>query len=133
MGKHTSRDFVTGIVFFGLLITLGIFTILLSDLRFGTVPTTTVSFVDVDGLEEGNDVRIDGFRGGKVGKIERLTKENRILVTIEFNEEPTLSDDATFQVASASALGGRVLLVTSGTSATPLDKSKTHRGNTVPA
>ena len=115
MGKHTSRDFVTGIVFFGLLITLGIFTILLSDLRFGTVPTTTVSFVDIDGLEEGNDVRIDGFRGGKVGKIERLTKENRILVTIEFNEEPTLSDDATFQVVSASALGGRVLLVTSGT------------------
>ena len=104
-----SRDFVTGLLFFGVLGLLGVFTILLSGFRFGPQPKLTVAFMDVSGLETGHEVRVDGFRSGKVWEIDIRPEEGVILVTSVFNEKPAIYEGAEFWVTAASPLGGRVL------------------------
>jgi phospholipid/cholesterol/gamma-HCH transport system substrate-binding protein len=106
-----SRDFVTGLVFFGMLLVLGIFTVILAGLRFGEVPKMTLAFADVDGLETGHDVRVDGFRCGTVRSMEIQPLKGRILVEIEFDVEPDIYVGAKFHIIAASPLGGRVVSI----------------------
>ena len=113
-----SRDFLTGIVFFAVLGTLGFFTIVLADVKFGEWPSRTVLFDAIEGLEKGNAVRIDGVRCGRVKDILRPAGERKIHVVMEFKGEPTLFKGATFTIESASMLGGRVMEIENPTNAT---------------
>ena len=113
-----SRDFLTGVVFFVLLGTLGFFTIILADVKFGDRPTRTVLFDAIEGLEYGNPVRIDGVRSGRVKDVLRPAGERKIHVVLEFDEEPILFEGATFTIESASMLGGRVMVIENPTGAT---------------
>jgi phospholipid/cholesterol/gamma-HCH transport system substrate-binding protein len=130
---NRGRDFLVGVVFFGLLIVLGVFTTILADFRFGTVPSTTVAFDRVDGLSEGAQVWINGVKSGKVTAVRRDPKRNKVLVDIEFDEEPDLNSKATFRVDSISLLGGKVVAIDNpapapGEAVTPLDISKRQEG-----
>ncbi len=113
-----SRDFLTGVVFFALLGVLGFFTIVLADVKFGDLPTRTVLFSAIEGLEPGHAVRIDGVRCGRVKDVLRPSGERKIHVIMEFDEEPTLFEGATFTIESASMLGGRVMVIENPTDAT---------------
>lgn len=106
-----SRDFLTGVVFFVLLGILGFFTIVLADVKFGDLPTRTVRFTAIEGLEEGQAVLIDGVRCGRVSEVVRPAGQREIDVVLEFDKEPVLFEGATFTIKSASMLGGRVLAV----------------------
>ncbi len=68
-----SSDILLGLVFFGSLIGLGVATIALSDVRFGT-PQHDVDLYsdDVGYLRPGDPVLLDGMPTGKVRAIERL-------------------------------------------------------------
>ncbi len=104
-----SHDFLTGVVFFVLLGVLGFFTIVLADVRFGDLPTRTVRFEAIEGLEPGHAVLIDGVRCGRVSEVRRPAGQREIDVVLEFDEEPALFEGATFTIKSASMLGGRVM------------------------
>lgn len=106
-----SRDFLTGVVFFVLMGVLGFFTIVLADVKFGDLPTRTVRFEAIEGLEKGHAVLIDGVRCGRVSEVLRPAGQREIDVVLEFDEEPTLFAGATFTIKSASLLGGRVLVI----------------------
>ncbi|MHC4860910.1 MAG: MlaD family protein, partial [Planctomycetota bacterium] len=106
-----SRDFLTGVVFFGLLVVLGFFTVILANIRIGEVPEMTIAFAEVDGLEAGHDVRVDGYRCGRAREMEIQPHVGRILVTIEFEEKPDIFVGAEFNIIPASPLGGRVLSI----------------------
>ena len=94
-----SRDFTTGLLFFGLLAVLGVFTIALAGLRLGPTSELTVSFSDVNGLEVGHDVRVDGFRCGKVRGMEIQPRRARILVTVVFDKKPVIYEGASFSIS----------------------------------
>ena len=105
-----SRDFFTGLVFFGLLVVLMVATVILAGIRLGPVPKMTIVFTEgINGLEEGHDVRVDGYRNGKVRVIDLKPETGEIHVTAVFDKKPALYEGATFTVAAASPLGGRVL------------------------
>ena len=111
-----TRDFLVGVTFFGLLTLLGVFTIFLADFRLGAGHEMVVPFTDVGGLAEGAEVRIDGLTSGRVRGMERGPKGDRVMVTLSFDREPVLADDATFEISSASPLGGRVVEIWSNPS-----------------
>ncbi len=112
-----SRDFLTGLIFFGLLVGLGVVTVFLADFTVGTQPTLTLTFADVGGLEVGDDVRINGLRSGKISLISPSPERGEICVRARFFEEPVLFADARFRIAAASALGGQYLAIDRGTAA----------------
>jgi phospholipid/cholesterol/gamma-HCH transport system substrate-binding protein len=107
-----SRDFLTGLVFIALLGLLGVFTIVLADVQFGFRPTMTIVFDTIAGLEPGHSVRVDGVRCGRVKEIARTAHNYQIEVTVEFDAAPRLWFGATFEIKSATMLGGRVLEIT---------------------
>ncbi len=125
---NRSRDIIVGLVFFGLLAVLGVFTIMLSGFRLGGAPTLTVAFENVGGLEVGNEVWIDGVRSGKVRRIRREPGKGRVRVTVECAEDPELFADARITLASASLLGGRVLRIDGGKGPARMDLSALQRG-----
>lgn len=124
---NRGRDFLVGLVFFGLLIVLGVFTTILADFSFGSAPKTTVVFDRVDGLVDGAAVWINGVKSGKVAKVSRDAEANNVRVEIEFDEDPHLNADAEFRIESISLLGGKVVSIANkGTG--ELDLSKVQEG-----
>ena len=128
-----SKDFLTGVVFFGLLAILAFFTIILSGLCFGSKTEVTVLFDTVAGLEEGNSVRVDGQLAGQVKTIERPLDSRKIRVTLEFDGTPVIYEGAQFQVASSSLLGGKLLdVVNPDISGPPLSLDRDVNGVVAP-
>ena len=115
---ENSRDFLTGLVFFGLLAALGVVTVFLADFSLGPAHMLSVSFKEVAGLEEGGDVRVNGVRSGKIRSITARPEQDDVLVTIRFYADPKLNRNAVFRIATASALGGQFLAVDRGDVAT---------------
>jgi len=133
----TTREFLVGLVFFGLLLLLGVFTILLTDVRLGPEPPSMlITFVDVEGLESGDEVWINGFKSGKVADVHPDLESNLIQVKVFFDREPVLYGNANFMVKPASPLGGRILAIDRGDPKKAvalgrprlLDLEGTHRG-----
>ncbi|QQS37976.1 MAG: MCE family protein [Ignavibacteriales bacterium] len=86
----------------------------------------TVKFPNVDGLEIGDDVTINGVRQGFV---EDFTIESEaVLVNINLSKNITLKEDAKFSVAMLDLMGGKKIDIHPGLSSNELDYSKTHEG-----
>jgi phospholipid/cholesterol/gamma-HCH transport system substrate-binding protein len=111
----TTREFLVGLVFFGLLLLLGIFTIVLTDVRIGPEPPSLmIHFRNTEGLEEGDEVWINGFRSGRVAQVREDRESDRLAVKIYFEREPRLYGDATFRIKPATPLGGKILAIDRG-------------------
>jgi len=65
-----------------------------------------VEFGNVQGLKEGDPVRVSGVKKGRVGPV-RLRRVGRVTVTLELDPEVRPHKDATATVASADFLGAK--------------------------
>ena len=100
-----SRGTWLGFFFFITLVILGFGTLLIGDIHFGKQTYLTVHFNMVQGLREGDDVRVEGVRMGKVDSLE-LNPQNGVIVTLRMDEPVVLYQDAEIVIESTSVLGG---------------------------
>ncbi|MFW5893573.1 MAG: MlaD family protein [Verrucomicrobiota bacterium] len=123
--KDISLEFLVGAFFFGALILLGVFTIILSRDQFlGKEQTLRVRFPSVAGLREGDGVLVHGVQVGTVDSLELLKPSasgrpsGGVGVELSLNQPVPIYNDHTIEVRYSSMLGGRHLVIEPGTAAT---------------
>src|SRR5438093_505793 len=65
-----------------------------------------VEFANVQGLKEGDPVRVSGVKKGRVGPV-RLERVGRVTVTLQLDPQVQAHKDATATVAAADFLGAK--------------------------
>ena len=78
-----------------------------------------IEFSNVSGMVKGNDVYYRGIPFGNVEKMEVLTDRKGVLVTVGMDQELTLHDDYKCEIVTASALGGKWLVIDEGSFSRP--------------
>jgi phospholipid/cholesterol/gamma-HCH transport system substrate-binding protein len=116
--KDTSMEVTVGAFMFMVLLTLGIFTIVLSRQNFlKKTYHLNVKFESVMGLREGDNVFL---RGVPIGKIKTLKIEQDGVEVMANLEEPvTLHQDYRIEILPSSVLGGKYLNVNVGSLSAP--------------
>jgi phospholipid/cholesterol/gamma-HCH transport system substrate-binding protein len=114
MGKK--NEIVVGITFFAALSVLSYFTIAKGDL-FDTREyySITVRFSNVEGLEPGSNVLVNGVEAGKVQAIE-LDEEGDVIVLLRMFSYFTVYKNYRIMIKNVSALGGRFISIYPGSS-----------------
>lgn len=74
----------------------------------------TASFDRIDGLVEGNDVKLSGVKVGDVSKISIDPKTYLAQVTISLEKNVQLPDDTSAQIVSESLMGGKYIALVPG-------------------
>jgi len=120
--RQLSTEFVVGCFFFGALLLLATFTIILSRDTFLKPKThLMVLFPSIVGLNEGDNVLV---RGVRVGRVERIHLGGRYVhVNLALDQPVTLFPTYTIEVRYSSILGGRYLCISEGE----------HGGSPIPA
>ncbi len=110
------NEFIVGVVFFSALAILGYFTIIRGDL-FDTREFFygTVIFEDVEGLEIGNKVLVNGVEAGNVTAVELMT-DGKVIVSIKLFRVFTLYENYRILLKNQSALGGKIIVIYPGAS-----------------
>jgi phospholipid/cholesterol/gamma-HCH transport system substrate-binding protein len=128
-----THEVVVGLVFFGILLLLGFFTIYLSDVHFGRGQTLVVDFSTVRGLKQGDNVNVLGLKSGKVKTILLNERMRGVRVTLWLKQPIVLSEDSEIQVNDATLLGGKQVDIDPGTPGRPLiDTTKPLVGRSSP-
>jgi len=111
--QDLSIEFAVGLLFFGAMVVLALFTAILNEGRmFGTRPTIVISANSADGLGTGDPVLV---RGVTVGRIESITLlPDEVLIVARFNVDIDLREDAVAEIRYSSVLGGRNLAIDPG-------------------
>lgn len=108
-------DLVVGLLFVASMMALGYITILKAQ-RFGKTKIYRVKFPKVYGLKEGNPVRCEGKEVGEVVSLSLV--EDYVLAVLEVKDEVKVYQyNSKFNVTPFSPLGGRVVEITRGQSA----------------
>ncbi|MGD9873075.1 MAG: MlaD family protein [Kiritimatiellia bacterium] len=117
--KEMSMEVTVGAFMFMVLLTLGFFTIVLSQENiFKPGYEITASFSNVLGLREGDNVFVHGV---DVGKVKALTVTRDGVELVARLEVPlTFHEDYRIEILPSSVLGGRYLHIFAGTAASPL-------------
>ncbi|NCC53360.1 MAG: MCE family protein [Spartobacteria bacterium] len=116
--KEMTMEVTVGVVMFMILLTLGVFTIVLSrENIFRKTYPIHIMFPTVMGLNEGDNVVLRGVRVGTVKLMEVRT--NGVFVVANLNYEPKFHEDYEIEVMPSSVLGGRYLNLNEGTSRFP--------------
>lgn len=108
------NEFTVGVVFFLALGVLAYYTIVRGDIFdnreffYGTV-----IFEDVEGLEIGNKVLINGVEAGSVTSIELMT-DSRVIVSLKLFRVFTLYENYRILLKNQSALGGKIIVINPG-------------------
>ncbi len=126
--KDVFSEFIVGVFMVAVLALLVYFTIVISgvDLFAGREKTTaTITFTDVGGLKERDNVI---YRGMKVGTVEQIKlAPSNIVVTVKIDRDVVLRKSAYISVASLSLLGGNYLVMEEGEGAVqPLATTSFH-------
>jgi phospholipid/cholesterol/gamma-HCH transport system substrate-binding protein len=126
--KDSFSEFIVGIFMAAVLALLVYFTIVISgvDLLAGREKTTaTITFADVGGLKERDNVI---YRGMKVGTVERIVlAPSNIVVSVKIDRDVVLRESAYISVATLSLLGGNYLVMEEGKGAVrPLATTRFH-------
>src|SRR4051812_4345700 len=69
MQKQQKNEMIVGLIFFGAMMLLGAYTILISGLFKGATKTYWVSFPNIFGLKKGDQVRVEGLEVGEVTEL----------------------------------------------------------------
>jgi len=122
--KEMTMEVTVGVVMFMILLTLGVFTIVLSrENIFRKTYPIHIKFVSVMGLNEGDKVVL---RGVKVGTIKEMRVEsNGVYVVSSLDFQPVFHKDYKIEVMPSSVLGGRYLNLNEGTAKFPVIPSDT--------
>jgi ABC-type transporter Mla subunit MlaD len=80
-------------------------------LRADTYPLT-VLYEDASGIIRGSEVRMGGARIGRVSEQPELTEDLRVRVELEVNERIGIPEGSRFQIASATLLGDKLIIIT---------------------
>lgn len=119
--KEVTMEITVGAFIFMVLLALGIFTIAVSQRNFfKETYTYEVTFPDVSGLRDGENVYSRGLKVGTVKQMEFLEKGAGVRVTLELDKPVSLRDDYQVKVADSSLLGGKQVQIDEGTSDRPL-------------
>jgi phospholipid/cholesterol/gamma-HCH transport system substrate-binding protein len=116
--KEMTMEVTVGVVMFMILLTLGIFTIVLSrENIFKKNYPVKIMFSNVMGLSEGDNVVL---RGVKIGTVKQMTVvSNGVMVIISLDYNPDFHEDYSIEVMPSSVLGGRYLNLKEGTARAP--------------
>lgn len=117
--EQMSMEVTVGAFMFMVLLSLGVFTIILSSENIFTQKHhVEVLFDDVMGLRDGDNVMV---RGLKVGKVHKLWLEpDGVHLTLSTSEPLRVREDYVVEILPASVLGGRYLQVNLGSPELPL-------------
>jgi len=74
----------------------------------------TANFDRIDGLVEGNDVKLSGVKVGDVSEISVNPKTYLAQVTMTLNRDVKLPDDSSAQIVSESLMGGKYIALVPG-------------------
>lgn len=118
MQKQQKNELIVGLVFFGAMVFLGAYTILISGLFKGATKTYWVSFPNIYGLKKGDQVRVEGLEVGEVSEL-RLEDapqgEQRIKAKLKVAEKVQIyKDGSEVKVTPFSPLGGRIVEIRRG-------------------
>ena len=111
------RDFLLGLVFFGTLVLLVYYTIVLTGFSFREKTYRTVWFPDGSGLKEGDAVLVAGRQTGSVRSVdffEERPQDRWIGVELEFDRPITLRRGYRIRITEFTLLGGRVVEIDPG-------------------
>ena len=137
MESSSRRDFLLGLVFFGSLVLLLYYTIVLTGFSFREKTELTGWFPDALGLKEGDAVHVAGRAIGTVRSVAfdpERPQDRRISVAMEFGASPHLRQGYTMRIAEYSALGGRVIEIDPGPPhAQPMGEAAELVGTSAPA
>ncbi len=108
------NELVVGIVFFAAMIVLGYFTIIKGDFFDSRqYYPATIIFEDVEGLEVGDKVLVNGVDAGVVLKLQ-LLEDNRVKIFVNLFRKFNLYSNYKILLKNQTALGGRVVVVFPG-------------------
>jgi phospholipid/cholesterol/gamma-HCH transport system substrate-binding protein len=90
---------------------------------FNPVFKLTTTFHNVSGLQVGSNVRFSGINVGTVDKIGIINDSTvRVDLLIKKEVEKFIKSDCEVAIGSSGIIGDRLLIITKGTSATPIAK-----------
>ena len=122
MSSTARRDTVLGVVFFGTIVLLLYYTIVLTGFSFSDKTYLQAWFPDARGLKEGDAVLIAGRPSGTVREVlfdDSRASDRRIGVTMEFTSPPILHEGYSLRIAEFTVLGGRVVEIEPGPGSAP--------------
>jgi len=125
--RSRRTDFIVGFVI-TLSICILIFGIIyLKEYSIGKkVKTIYALFEDVGTLTEGDPVKINGVKMGKV--VSRVLRENKVMVGMELDASVVIPDDSKVTIQNVGLMGERMIGIRLGTSATELDPAVPMQG-----
>lgn len=124
--KDLSIEVLVGFFMFIILIALGVFTIVLSRENFWQPSyPVEVTFEEIGGLSEGDNVFLRGTKVGVVKQI--LLDQNRVKVLSNLDIRPDFREGYKVEVVDSSMLGGKQLKIFEG----PLDASSLPEGTPI--
>lgn len=111
------RDFLLGLVFFGTVVALIYYTVVLTGFTFGEKAFFEVSFPNANGLKEGDAVLVSGHQAGSVRQVvfrDGAAEEERIRVVLEMDQPIALRRGYQILISEFTMLGGRVIEIDPG-------------------
>ena len=116
--KEVTMEITVGAFIFMVLLALGIFTIVISQRSiFKKTYEYDVTFSDVAGLRDGENVYSRGMQIGSVKETEFLEQGEGVRVRLELDKPVNLRDDYQVRVTDSSLLGGKQVVLDEGTNA----------------
>ncbi|HAK97359.1 MAG TPA: hypothetical protein DCM87_20820 [Planctomycetes bacterium] len=120
---HMRRDFLVGAMFLGAIIAVGYLTVVIkgfSALVGPSLPPLTITFPEIAGLDEGEEVRAKGVKVGQVDAVD-YRDDGTVAVRIVCFANPHLRRDCSFHIRSKSPLGGKYLEIDPGAAKEPAE------------
>lgn len=117
----SKQNIIVGFVFIGAIVGIGYLTVMIKGFSVLTRPSIapiTITFPEVVGLQEGEEVRIKGVEIGQVGAI-NYRSDGKVDVDVTLFREPGLRKGCEFHIRSKSPLGGKFMEIIPGPTTNP--------------
>ncbi len=118
MQKQQRNEMIVGLIFFGAMMLLGAYTVLISGLFKGATKTYWATFPNIYGLKKGDQVRVEGLEVGEVTELvmEPAPKGDlRIKAKLKVKKAVEIyKDGSEVKVTPFSPLGGRIVEIRRG-------------------